>query len=267
MRIRKHAKIFYATSSLKPPATHVCQLNQSPWDVMNFSPPSTPPPPPPPPPPQVHGDGLSAVNGSLKDCISFTQRDQPEYSGNIPAKITTVKEEAPPPQPVTAERKIILCGKTDGKSWQCKKEAAKGHSLCHHHMVQARSYSKGYDQYMGKKNEKLSGEARRPARTKKASISSNPHEFYYYSGFGPRWGKRRGEACNNTNATTDTATNSNNSGSSSKNVELEDEMSDDESDFDEYEEEEEINNRDDNNNIGKKRVRKPIKERSLKSLM
>ncbi|KAL2463744.1 uncharacterized protein Fot_53400 [Forsythia ovata] len=48
MRIRKNAKIsplIYAASSLKPGTmlqTHVCPLNQSPWDVMNFSLPSTP---------------------------------------------------------------------------------------------------------------------------------------------------------------------------------------------------------------------------------
>ncbi|KAL2487587.1 uncharacterized protein Fot_40879 [Forsythia ovata] len=54
MRIRKNAKIsplIYAASSLKPGTvlqTHVCPLNQSPWDVMNFSPPSTPLPPLPP---------------------------------------------------------------------------------------------------------------------------------------------------------------------------------------------------------------------------
>lgn len=38
MRIRKHAKIsplIYAASSLQP-ATLVCQLNQSPWDVISF---------------------------------------------------------------------------------------------------------------------------------------------------------------------------------------------------------------------------------------
>ncbi|GFP82931.1 hypothetical protein PHJA_000436200 [Phtheirospermum japonicum] len=259
MRIRKHAKIsplVYATSSLKPGThlqTHVCQLNQSPWDVMKFSPPSTPPPPPP----QVDGDGACAVNGSLRDRLSVTERDQREYSDDIPAE-----EPQPPPPAVPAEEKIIFCCKTDGKSWQCKKEAAKGNSLCHHHLSQAKSYSNGYH-YMAKKPEKMSAEARRPARTKKASTSSNPYEFYYYSGFGPRWGKKRGEAYNNTNtAATDS---NNNNGSLSKNVEREDEMGDDESHFDEYEEEEEINNRD--NHIGKKRVRKPIKARSLKSLM
>ncbi|KAL3647712.1 hypothetical protein CASFOL_008680 [Castilleja foliolosa] len=256
MRIRKHAKIsplVYATSSLKLGThlqTHICQLNQSPWDVMMFSPPSTPPPPPP----QVDGDGDCAVNGSLRGCISVTESDHWE------AKSTTVKEEEAAAE--IAEEKIILCCKTDGKSWQCKKEAAKNSALCHHHLMQARSYNNGYH-HMGKKTEKLSGEARRPARDKKASTTSNPYEFYYYSGFGPRWGKKRGDACNDIN-TTD-ATNSNNNVGLSKNVEHEVEMGDDESDFDDYEVEEEINSRD--NNIGKKRVRKPIKARSLKSLM
>lgn len=50
MRIRKHAKIsplVYAVSSLKAGVVlqpHVCQLNQSPWDVITFSPPPSPPP-------------------------------------------------------------------------------------------------------------------------------------------------------------------------------------------------------------------------------
>ncbi|KAJ6729736.1 hypothetical protein OIU85_020624 [Salix viminalis] len=41
MRIRKNAKlsslVFSPGSGAQPPQAHVCQLNQSPWDVISFS--------------------------------------------------------------------------------------------------------------------------------------------------------------------------------------------------------------------------------------
>ncbi|CAA3001033.1 Hypothetical predicted protein [Olea europaea subsp. europaea] len=71
MRIRKNAKIcplMYAASSLKSGnvlQTHICKLNQSPWDVMSFSSSSYPPPPPPPLSFKVNGTDNFARNGSL----------------------------------------------------------------------------------------------------------------------------------------------------------------------------------------------------------
>ncbi|XP_057798157.1 uncharacterized protein LOC131014262 [Salvia miltiorrhiza] len=184
MRIRKHAKIsplLYATSSLKAGAllqTHVCLLNQSPWDVITFS----PPPSPLPPPFQVNGIDVRAGNGSSEHCVSVSER-----------------------------------------------EPSRGR-LAEHHLSMVKTYSN-----VG---------ARKPLKAKKAPATSNPYEFYYYSGFGPRWGKRRG----------------NKNSSIIKNVEMQAAAID----FTEYEDDEEEAR--DNVN-GKKRVRKPIKARSLKSLL
>ncbi|KAK6141493.1 hypothetical protein DH2020_024771 [Rehmannia glutinosa] len=278
MRIRKHAKIsplLYAAASLKPGTvlqTHVCQLNQSPWDVMKFSPPSTPPPPPPPS--QANGDGVSGGNGSLGNHVSVVERElnrwrQWEYSDDTAAeKAEEPPPPLPPPPPAPAEKneKKNLCCKTDGKSWQCQREASKGNSLCDHHLSLVKSYNNS-SHHASKKSEKLPVEARRrTTRPKKApttSSSSNPHEFYYYSGFGPRWGKKRGE-------------NKNNASSMPNNHDHEDEIDphtkfgfgdlDEDSDSTEYEEDDEDDDEEMRDN-GKKRVRKPIKARSLKSLM
>ncbi|KAK6164277.1 hypothetical protein DH2020_001141 [Rehmannia glutinosa] len=281
MRIRKHAKIsplLYAASSLKPGTvlqTHVCQLNQSPWDVMKFSPPSTPPPPPPPS--QANGDGVSGGNGSLGNHVSVVERElnrwrQWEYSDDTAAEKAEEPPPPlpppPPPPPAPAEKneKKKLCCKTDGKSWQCQREASKGNSLCDHHLSLVKSYNNS-SHHASKKSEKLPVEARRrTTRPKKApttSSSSNPHEFYYYSGFGPRWGKKRGE-------------NKNNASSMPNNHDHEDEIEphtkfgfgdlDEDSDSTEYEEDDEDDDEEMRDN-GKKRVRKPIKARSLKSLM
>ncbi|KAG8389182.1 hypothetical protein BUALT_Bualt02G0202400 [Buddleja alternifolia] len=254
MRIRKHAKIsalLYATSSSTIPEPHVCQLNQSPWDVMSFSPPLTPPPPPPPS--QVYSDCVYAGNGSSNQSISVVQREfevgrQWEYSGGIAAPN---KAEQP------KSGGIILCSKTDGKSWQCRREAAKGNSLCEHHLSLLKNYTNNLANSTIKKPEKPVVFRPRPKRAS-TSASSNPHQFYYYSGFGPRWGKKRGE-------------NSKNNGSGMpKSVEHEHELDplilsriiDKDFDYDQDEDEEE-----ENRENTKKRARKPIKARSLKSLM
>ncbi|KAG8370826.1 hypothetical protein BUALT_Bualt13G0023800 [Buddleja alternifolia] len=276
MRIRKHAKLsplLYATSSLNPQTllqTHICQLNQSPWDVMTFSPPSSPPPPPPLPPPtpqsQLDGDDIYEQNVSSLDSIHVIERDgfNGGYRGEYHGGSTTTDEAEPPP--------VILCGKTDGKSWQCRREAAKGNSLCEHHLSQLRNYNnssnhsinKKLEHFVGdqthKKHEKLvepGGGQRRP-RPKKAPSSSNPHEFYYYSGFGPRWGKKRGEVSKN-NVGSNVSRNLDNESNSLMLSQFDEEIDyDDEEDDDEDEE---------NGEKRKKKARKPIKERSLKSLM
>ncbi|KAL2236407.1 UNVERIFIED_CONTAM: hypothetical protein Sindi_0832400 [Sesamum indicum] len=158
---------------------------------------------------------------------------------------------------------FVLCCKTDGKSWQCRREAAKGNSLCEHHLSLLKNYNSSSH---SKKSEKSSlAEPQRRPRPKRASASSssNPHEFYYYSGFGPRWGRKRGEASKK--AGTD----------ASKNIEIESDLNsavlsrfqeDDDTDYVE-DEEEENEDEDHGNSSRKKRARKPIKARSLKSLM
>ncbi|XP_073049061.1 uncharacterized protein [Primulina eburnea] len=269
MRIRKHAKIsplLYATSSqdtVTLPQAHICQLNQSPWDVMNFSPPR--PCPPPTPPSQVYGNDCFAGNGSSKDSIAVSRREwtnkatKCEYSGSISdgaAPDDTEQEACTSPK----DNSIILCCKTDSKSWQCGREAAKGNSLCEHHLLMLRNYSNYNSAHSATKNsEKSSVETRGRPRSKKrvAPSLSNPNEFYYYSGFGPWWGKKRGEVSKKINEELNMPKNDPENDQEASSL---CDIGDDHLDKDGDEEEK-------NEEIGKKRARKPIKARSLKSLM
>ncbi|KAG9157648.1 hypothetical protein Leryth_014166 [Lithospermum erythrorhizon] len=85
MRIRKHAKLsplLYTSSSLPHLQTTICQLNQSPWDVVTFSPEEYSPPTTTPPPPlyhQVEEQDSYLVNGSLCDSIGALEREMKEY--------------------------------------------------------------------------------------------------------------------------------------------------------------------------------------------
>lgn len=159
---------------------------------------------------------------------------------------------------------IISCNKTDGKGWQCRREAKEGHSLCDHHLAQLRSYHNNNSNSSSNTKvvpEKVPGAGRRPRGSKLASTTAvNPSEFYYYSGFGPLWGKKRGgkELKNSETKKDAVITTAESSSSYVDNgvihlVEFDD---DDEDDYNEEEDEE-----------GTKRKRKPIKARSLKSLM
>ncbi|KAI3460985.1 hypothetical protein Pfo_017648 [Paulownia fortunei] len=300
MRIRKHAKIsplVYAASSLKPGTviqTHVCQLNQSPWDVMSFSPPSTPPRPPlpPRPPSQVNESDVCAGNGSSLDTIPVLDREfnASQKWGYCEGHTTTNKaveqQRSMKNEPIVLQP-VILCCKTDGKSWHCRREAVKGNSLCQHHLTMMRNYSLNHSKKSemnhskksemnhskksensirnhnnlnhSKKSEKSVVEAQHGPRPKRAptSTSSNPYEFYYYSGFGPSWGKKRGQVSKDIG------------GDTSKNVEHDHELNPSLlSQFDkdiEYIDDE--NEDEENETSRKKKARKPIKARSLKSLM
>ncbi|KAL7151622.1 hypothetical protein ABFS83_04G044100 [Erythranthe nasuta] len=313
MRIRKHAKISPLSNATAPDGTvlvpHGCQLNQSPWDVINFSPPSTPQPARPPS--QVDRNGVSAGNGSSVNLHLHIERQmnawlQPPYPTYPGRRITTTAAASgstsssaaaavkvdkmevdpppprlpplPPPAPLVAvaekKKQIVFCCKTDGKNWQCKNEASRGNSMCEHHLSQVKSYSNPT-----KKSGKPAAEAPPPpppppsrrARPKKSSASSsaNPYEFYYYSGFGPRWGKKRGEI-NKDGGRNIMPENARNEQEMMAAVGEEDS---DEVEYEEEDEEENNNNNNtnninnNNNNNGRKRVRKPIKARSLKSLM
>ncbi|KAL2487900.1 uncharacterized protein Fot_41192 [Forsythia ovata] len=268
----------HKSSSLKPGIvlqTHVCQLNQSPWDVMSFSPPSTPLPPLPPPSFQVNGNDGFARNGSLGESIAAFQsaasmkvaedhevtkeiKDAKlDYSDGIAAGSASDKaEEGAVSSMLKKDDESVYCCKTDGKGWKCKREAADGNSLCEHHLSLVRNYNN-----LASPTAKKPADSRRGLRAKKAastSLASNPYEFYYYSGFGPRWGKKRGE--NNR---------SNRSRDEPKNVVQENEMAQStlsQLDNDESEIEDEVEY-EENGETGRKRARKPIKARSLKSLM
>ncbi|KAK3014627.1 hypothetical protein RJ639_008545 [Escallonia herrerae] len=194
MRIRKHAKIpplLFSSSTDNILQTHVCQLNQSPWDVIIFSPDE-------PSPYQLDGDGSFTGNGSLGDSIgaesvASLKLSLEEEERKMLKKRQQFPEYAPDDYDGAAKAEgPVLCCKSDGKAWHCLREAKEGHTLCEHHLELLKNYS-NVAQSSEKKPDKAVEYKRRP-RPKKISLASasNPHEFYYYSGFGPLWGKKRG---------------------------------------------------------------------------
>ncbi|KAG5622142.1 hypothetical protein H5410_007360 [Solanum commersonii] len=295
MRIRKHAKIsplHYASSvflqqhgALLQP--HVCQLNQSPWDVITFPAEDlqndniinhhTLPPPPAQAPSsssyKLDGYDSCAVNGTFYDSelssitsmkleVNDSKRKEMDYSENnnivsdVPADSGNFDKDGN--ANITA-----MCVKNDGKGWQCSRESKRGHNLCEHHFAQVlkKQYSSSNNESAHSTTtstaagavaaaETTQSSRGRPHRPKKSSSS----EFYYYSGFGPLWGKKRGSS------STGKSTQGAQSSSSQMDNEGFDYIEDDEGDNDDDEEIE-------NSKLKIKRTRKPIKARSLKSLM
>ncbi|XP_059289166.1 uncharacterized protein LOC132042637 isoform X3 [Lycium ferocissimum] len=294
MRIRKHAKIsplHYASSIfLKQHGTvlqtHVnCQLNQSPWDVITFSLDENINQQTLLVPHQLDGYDNYAVNGTFYDSeqsiTSMKLDDNTEMKemnyfnsnnvADVPADIDDFKKEQDEEMGELGLEKnednnnvTTMCCKNDGKGWQCSREAKKGHTLCEHHLAQVKkNYSSSNSAHStittannsdAKINSTPSSRGR-PHRPKKSSSS----EFYYYSGFGPLWGKKRGPSTGkNINAGEIYSNDSYGAQSSSSQM-------DNESNFDYIEDEDDDD--DEVENCQTKRARKPIKARSLKSLM
>ena len=94
----------------------------------------------------------------------------------------------------------VTCKKTDGKGWFCKREAHYPHSLCEYHLIQVRSYYSGGTAGCQPRACRRSGEhtndSKRPERKKTSRNGGGDRtsDFYYYSGFGPWWAKRRNKA-------------------------------------------------------------------------
>ncbi|KAI9110037.1 hypothetical protein K1719_019078 [Acacia pycnantha] len=320
MRIRKHTKLcggggggsvlFGLNDNLQ---THVCQLNQSPWDVIPFGSDSSL---------QFDGDEDSFTgNGSRGDSVGATEsvasimdfENQTKPFPKVEDMVVVHDNEAKVLDDIdegrVVDETISFCQKTDGKNWHCKNEAKPGQSFCDHHLPLLRSYNNNNSVSYNSNNTSSSkkaaaaasssaagvrrGKARAAKRGSSSSLAtSNRYEFYYYSGFGPLWGKRRGdrhgEGSNNNHRSkneqqikgvdnssiteaeeaNEEATQKNTSSPSSlssssqmmDNEEFDYGVDDDDEDEDDEEEEA-------NGDGGKKRMRKPVKARSLKSLM
>ncbi|XP_024987943.1 uncharacterized protein LOC112522859 [Cynara cardunculus var. scolymus] len=183
---------------------------------------------------------------------------------------------------------MVLCGKPNGKGWECGEVVKNGNIMCEDHLFDLQNEAVWTT---NKKSPPVSrsttGSAgSRPRRVKKraAAITSNPNEFYYYSGFGPSWGKKRGPVgnkCTTFNACDVVTTNGSNDCETSgvdgdvgveeeekwvepdttmiKELSWSCEAGPTKEDVDYMDEEE--------GKVVKKRGRKPIKARSLKSLM
>ncbi|KAJ0110382.1 hypothetical protein Patl1_00481 [Pistacia atlantica] len=271
MRIRKNAKlssILYSHASTPESLqTHVCQLNQSPWDVISFSQETYPSFNP-----QLEGEDSFTGNGSFGDSIGAVESVASMMDGEEKAVMFKVEdmiiddngmednEETKMEDKFGFEKeyKTLYCIKTDGKGWQCRNEAKDGYTMCDHHLSLTKSYGNNTSSF-SKKPDKGIAVRRGRARAKKgSSSSSNPYEFYYYSGFGPLWGKRRGDKVNEGKKVEDREVEDMNQQSKTpSSSQIEDiDFVDDEDDED-----------DENGDSGKKRMRKPVKARSLKSLM
>ncbi|KAF2291145.1 hypothetical protein GH714_020344 [Hevea brasiliensis] len=304
MRIRKNANlsslVFSHASGPEVLQTHVCQLNQSPWDVIPFAQEAYPS--------SLHqfeGEDSFNGNGSLNDSIGAVESsvaslmEEAEDKAAIKMRVDNMviddnyeMEGIPEKKRVFDDyeemkivnefkfkkgEKIQCCNKTDGKGWHCKNEPREGHSMCDHHLLKSYASNNNVTCCLGlptspssKKQDKAIAGGRRgraKAAKKGSSSSSNPYEFYYYSGFGPLWGKRRGDRGEGNksgvkeieiNGITigDISTTQNTTPSSTP------------SPIEHHEEFDYVDEDDsDNSDSGKKRMRKPVKARSLKSLM
>ncbi|XP_010055102.1 uncharacterized protein LOC104443423 isoform X2 [Eucalyptus grandis] len=311
MRIRKNAKLSsLLRSQASPPdapfpSSHVCLLNQSPWDVLPFSFPDALP--------QLDGgeDSFTA-NGSFGDSIGAVESVASMMAVDAEEKTVIVNElEGRAFYDFNNEDRMnissygakngggsdgdfglkVCCNKTDGKRWQCKKEAVDGHHLCEHHLSQLKSYATttttadyDYDDHnaanaddsasrkLDRSSASTGRRGGRPRGAKKNSSSSaaaaagaaNSNQFYYYSGFGPSWAKRRsGRAGDQPRRPEGRA------GGSPQPTppRIGGGGGIDYVDYDMEEDEEEEDDHDDDGDSGKKRMRKPVKARSLKSLM
>ncbi|XP_030548068.2 uncharacterized protein LOC115753558 isoform X2 [Rhodamnia argentea] len=325
MRIRKNAKLSSVLRSQAAPPeaplpSHVCLLNQSPWDVLPFSFPDALPPSSSSLPQQLDGgedsftangssfcDSLGAVDSvasmmavdAVDETIIVSKLGGRAYDRmNIEDRTNISSYEAQNGGDFDGDFSFkVCCNKTDGKRWQCKKDAVDGHYLCQHHLSQLKSYitTAAADEeeeeddsnaaYAGDsasrkldKSSASTGRRGRPRGAKKNSSSSaavaaaaaaSSNQFYYYSGFGPSWGKRRssGRAGDQPRRPEGRA-----GGSpqptppriGGEGIDYVDYHMDDD---DEEVEEEEDDDDDDGGDSGKKRMRKPVKARSLKSLM
>ncbi|KAJ3706315.1 hypothetical protein LUZ61_010020 [Rhynchospora tenuis] len=180
----------------------LCELNQSPWDVY----------------PNLHFFTSSFKDVESTPCLKEAKEEVPDtisandkgILGNSPEKETIEESETKPLQVCKrvdvkkiTEKKTrtkkkkgnckttpILCKKNDGKKWSCKRPAQLPNSFCEYHLTQSRSYYSNQTE-----KEAYEQESRRKTRKKKATVrgvvtSSSP--YYYYNGYGPYSRKRRG---------------------------------------------------------------------------
>lgn len=263
MRIRKNAQLasrgYLSGSGYPNRQVHVCQLNQSRWDAMSFGaePEETRPDPYSPPRLQLQfdgGDNSYPGNGSLGDSIGAiesvasmidSEGNAPIDTGIVSSLIDNISEDN---NNHNEEVKFSLEETTRPNRPKNGKRIAE---------KQARLGRRG-----------------RPRTTKRGGApapASNPYEFYYYSGFGPLWGKRRGEkgvggyvsrSDNKKDGDNESRVVTHYSNSTSS-FESESDRVDDNERLDFIDDDDDEEFEDD----GRKRMRKPVKARSLKSLM
>ncbi|XP_008794283.2 nucleolin-like [Phoenix dactylifera] len=177
----------------------LCELNRSPWDLI----------------PNLHDSGIIAFQeeekeqgvdrGIMGNGIKLEEEPIPpnrrkeeemEESGEKDKRKKKKirrkrKEKEIETGSATATEATVSCKKSDGKGWRCKRPANLPHSLCLYHLTQLRSYSYSHSKVANPANggqfsvQKKKGDA--------TGDGGNMYYYYYYAGFGPCRRKRRGD--------------------------------------------------------------------------
>lgn len=176
-----------------------------------------------------------------------------------------LKEIADDQEEEGSKSSIVWCQRHNGNGWHCKERAKQGYSFCDHHLHLNKSRYKTDTNNNGNSSEVLAAGAWCAREKAKRGSSSNPHEFIYYSGFGPSWRRKRGNRdkeqakMGESRITTTRPTHQITPPSSSSEIANEE--------FDYVDEDDEDGADNGSGANGRKKMRKPVKARSLKSLM
>ncbi|XP_073112335.1 uncharacterized protein [Elaeis guineensis] len=257
----------------------LCQLNGSPWDlipneqnVVSQEDEDADP---------IDDDGIKAERKPFEPPVVKSgvniKVEEEEEEKKVKKKVKRKRIEKGMDSTVatkTGEFATPLCKKSDGKGWHCIRPAHLPHSLCQYHLTQLRSYTNNNTHRKAPDQTIRGGD--RHWKKRKADIARDGNNFYsyYYSGFGPWRGKRRGSSysCDNFGKVIEEEGRGNSESADGRDAPVtgDDEEDSEEEDggkvccneedrSDDDEEEEERNCR--------RRGRKPVKARSLKSLL
>ncbi|GMI66824.1 MATERNAL EFFECT EMBRYO ARREST 46, EMBRYO SAC DEVELOPMENT ARREST 8 [Hibiscus trionum] len=261
MRIRKNAKLSTPIDSpgSRAESVHVCELNQSPWDVIPFA---------QEPYPsyllhQFEPDDSFNGNGSLGDSVGAVESATSMMDGEDKS-IMKVEDM------VINDDDGMKMGDRFRFRTQCEDEGMGSKQDC---SLKSCRHDNGDNPSSLTSRKAGNRRGRSRAGKKGMAAVSNPDEFYYYSGFRPSRGRRiRGGSSemrkniivegkdveNNSSAVT--TQNNNTTPSSSSQFDTNEE-------FDYVDDDDEDDDEENVDSGGKKRMRKPVKARSLKSLM
>ncbi|KAH7669580.1 WRC domain-containing protein [Dioscorea alata] len=277
MRIRKHASKILGSASCQawlsspapcvddpaPPHGELCELNQSPWDVL-----------PSPQLPDFHLSDRPHLKIKQDDDDDEEEEDDDDNNDNDRIILSVLPRMKKKKNMIKKNKKELkkresndMCNKSDGKGWRCKKPVQPPHTLCHYHLAQLRSYNAAYR--APSSTGAVANQRRKPGI---GGLTDNGGDFYYYySGFGPWRGKRRSggkvvddEEDDDDDGDKDDNEEEEDDDNGVKGVEI-DSLEEDGSDDDDEDELEERKRK--SNGVCRKRGRRRIKARSLKSLL
>ncbi|KAJ8433672.1 hypothetical protein Cgig2_002343 [Carnegiea gigantea] len=189
MRIRKNARLVLgggssASSSSSSSSFLVCQLNRSPWDAIDaFS------------LLQVDGDDGFGLNANTTTYFVNSIPPSDGLPSGESMELSFEYVEKPPaavPQPPKREREEdeIAGLEKDMNGWRFELSEPYPTPLPPPPLPQK------VEPPPPPSGPKRRGRPRKPTSASAAAAAvataPNPYEFYYYSGFGPQWGKRRG---------------------------------------------------------------------------